>query len=96
MGWLDLLAIQGTVKSSPGLQLKSIHSSTLSFLYGPTLTSICDRWKDTIGVARHTFVGKVASVLFNMLSWSSPSNNSQATEMLWGGQLCLPYLEGVN
>ena len=40
--WLDLLAVQGTLKSSPTSQFKSISSSALSLLYGPTLTSIHD------------------------------------------------------
>ena len=44
--WFDLLAVQGTLKSSPTPQLKSINSSGLSFLYGPTLTSIHDYWKN--------------------------------------------------
>ena len=35
--WLDLLEVQGTLKSFPTPQLKSI-SSVLSFLYSPTLT----------------------------------------------------------
>ena len=39
----------------------------LSFLYGPTLASEHDYWK-TIALARWTFVGKVMSLLFNMLS----------------------------
>ena len=43
MDWLDLLAVQGTLKSL--LQFKSINSSVLSFLYGPTLTSTHDYWK---------------------------------------------------
>ena len=34
--WLDLLAVQGTLESSPTLQFKSINSSALSFLYSPT------------------------------------------------------------
>ena len=38
--WLDLLAVQGTLKSL--LQFKSIHFSVLSLLYGPPLTSIHD------------------------------------------------------
>ena len=49
MDCLDLLAIQGTLKSSPAPRFKSINSSVLSFLYGPTLTSIHDYWKN------HTF-----------------------------------------
>ena len=39
----------------------------LSFLYSPTLTSIHDCWK-TIALTRQTFVGKVMSLFFNMLS----------------------------
>ena len=47
MDWLDLFAVQGTLQeSSPTLQFKSINSSVLSFLYGPTLTSIHDYWKN--------------------------------------------------
>ena len=46
MDWLDLLAVQGTLKSSPTPQFKSINPLTLSFLYGPTLTSIHDYWKE--------------------------------------------------
>ena len=44
--WLDLLAVQGTLKSSPTPQFKSINSSAFSFLYSPTLTSIHDYWKN--------------------------------------------------
>ena len=47
MDWLDLLAIQGTLKSL--LQhhsFKSINSSVFSFLYSPTLTCIHDHWKN--------------------------------------------------
>ena len=44
--WFDLLVVQGTLKSSPAPQLESINSLVLSLLYGPTLTSICDYWKN--------------------------------------------------
>ena len=45
--WLDLLAAQGTLKSLlPTPQFKSVSSLALSFLYGPTLTSIHDHWKN--------------------------------------------------
>ena len=44
--WLDLLAVQGTLESSPTPQFKSINSLMLSFLYSPTLTSIHDYWKN--------------------------------------------------
>ena len=46
MNWLDLLAVQGTLKSSPIPQFKSINSLALSFLHSPTLTSIHDYWKN--------------------------------------------------
>ena len=47
MDWLELLAVQGTLKeSSPIPQFKSINSSALSFLHSPTLTSIHDHWKN--------------------------------------------------
>ena len=46
MDWLDLLAVQGTLKSSLTPQFKSISSLALSFLYSPTLTSIHDHWKN--------------------------------------------------
>ena len=67
MDWLDILAVQGTLKSSPSPQFKSINSSALSFLYSPTLIDIHDYWK-TIALTRQTFVGKVMFLLFNMLS----------------------------
>ena len=47
MDWLNLLAVQGTLKSL--LQhhsSKSINSSALSLLYGPTLTSVRDYWEN--------------------------------------------------
>ena len=45
MDWLDLPAVQGTLKSL--LQHhRSKTSSVLSFLYSPTLTSIHDHWKN--------------------------------------------------
>ena len=68
MDWLDLLAIQGTLKS-----LLQHHSSKASILRcsaffivqlsHPYLTT-----GKTIAMTRWTFVGKVISLLFNMLS----------------------------
>ena len=40
MDWLNHLAVQETFQSLLQHQLKSINSSALSFLYGPTLTSM--------------------------------------------------------
>ena len=45
MDWLDLLAVQGTLKSLTP-QFKSINSLVLSLLYSPTLISIHDQWKN--------------------------------------------------
>ena len=67
MDWLDLLAVQETLKGL--LQHHTLKASIfqLSLLYGPTLTFIHDYWR-TIAFTRWTFVGKVISMLFNMLS----------------------------
>ena len=42
INWFDLLAVQGTLKSSPVPQFESINSSAPSLLYGPTLTFVHD------------------------------------------------------
>ena len=44
--WLDLLVVQGTLKSPLQHHSKTINSSALSFLYGSTLTSLHDHWKN--------------------------------------------------
>ena len=44
--WSDLPAVQGTLKSSPAPQFKSINSLVLSLLYSPTRTSVHDYWKN--------------------------------------------------
>ena len=68
MDWLDLLAVQGTLKS-----LLQHHSSKISILWRsvffivqlshPYMTN-----RKTIALTRQTFVGKVMSLLFNMMS----------------------------
>ena len=40
-----------SLESSPTSQFKSINSSALSFLYSPTLTSIHDHWKISVGLS---------------------------------------------
>ena len=67
MDWFDLLPAQGTQESSPTPQFKSINSLALSFLHGPTPASNITTGK-TITLTRWRFVGKVMSLLFNMLS----------------------------
>ena len=51
MDWLDLLAVQGTLKESSPTQFKSINSSELSFLYNPTLICIQDYWENHSALA---------------------------------------------
>ena len=53
-------------ESSPTPQFKSINSSALRCSF--FLTSIHDHWKNRITLTRWTFVDKVMSLLFNMLS----------------------------
>ena len=62
MDWFDLLAVQGTLKTSPTPQFKSINSSSFSLLYSLTFTSIHDYWKS------HSFDYTDLCRLFNMLS----------------------------
>ena len=64
--WFDILAVQGILKSPPAPQFESINSLAFS-LYGPTLASVDDYWK-TIALTIGTFVSKVMSMLFNMLT----------------------------
>ena len=46
INWLDLLAVQGTLKSLLNTTIQKHQFSVLSFLYGPTLTSIHVYWKN--------------------------------------------------
>ena len=68
MDWLDLLAVQGTLKS-----LLQHHSSKASILRCSTffIVQISHPYMTTgktIALTRWTFVGKVKSLLFNLLS----------------------------
>ena len=69
LGWVGWTSLQSkdSQESSPTPQFKSINFSALSFLHSPNLTSIHDHWKNH-SLTRRTFVGKVLSLLFNMLS----------------------------
>ena len=44
--WFDILAVQGTLKSLFQHQFESISSLAFNLLYGPTLTSVRDYWKN--------------------------------------------------
>ena len=68
MDWLDLFAVQGTLKS-----LLQHHSSKASILRHSTFFTVqfphpYMTTGKTIALTRRTFVGKVMSLLFNMLS----------------------------
>ena len=69
INWLDLLAVWGTLKS----RLQH-HSSKVSILrcsvsFMVQLLTSKMTTKKTIALTRWTFVSKVMSLLFNMLSW---------------------------
>ena len=68
MDWLDLLAVQGTLKS-----LLQHHSSKVSILrhsafFTVQLSHPYMTIGKTVALTSRTFVGKVRSLLFNMLS----------------------------
>ena len=68
MDWLDLLAVQGTLKS-----LLQHHSSKASILWRSAFFTVqllhpYMTTGKTIALTRWTYVGKVMSLLFNMLS----------------------------
>ena len=67
MDWLDFLAVQGLSRVFSNTTVQKHHSWVLTFLYSPPLTSYMTTGK-TIALTRWTFVGKVMSLLFNMLS----------------------------
>ena len=68
MDWLDLLAVQGTLKSF--LQHHSLKASILwcSAFFTDQLSYLYMTTGKTIVLTRRTFVGKVMSLLLNMLS----------------------------
>ena len=68
MDWLDLLAVQGTLKSI--LQHHSSKASILlrSAFFIVQLSHPFMTTGKTIALTRRTFVGKVMSLLFNILS----------------------------
>ena len=68
MDWIDLLAVQGTLKS-----LLQHHSSKASILQHSAFFTVQFSHPyittgKTIALTRRTFVGQVMSLLFNMLS----------------------------
>ena len=69
MGWLDLLAVQGTLKSL--LQYHIFKASILccSAFFMVQLLHLYMTIGKTIALTRQTFVGKVMSLILNTLPW---------------------------
>ena len=91
MDWLHLLAVQGTLKS-----LFQHHSSQTSILQcsvffivqlsRPYMTT-----GETIPLTRRTFVGKVMSLLFNMLGHNFPSKEQASFNFMAAVTICSDF-----
>ena len=68
MDWLDLLAVQGTLKSLFQHHISKASILSHSALFIVQLSHPYMTTGKTIALTRRTFVGKVMSLLFNMLS----------------------------
>ena len=68
MDWLDLLAVQGTLKSLPQHHSSKASIFQCSAFFTVQLSHLYMTTGKTIALTRWTFVGKVMSLLFNMLS----------------------------
>ena len=95
MDWLDLFAVQGTLKS-----LLQCHSSKASILWWSAffivqLSHLYMTTGKTIALTRQTFVGKVLSPLFNMLSRLAIPFLPRSKRLLisWLQSLCTVILE---
>ena len=82
MDWLDLLAVQGTLKS-----LLQHHSSKASILWHSAFFTVQVSHPymttgKTIALTRWTFVGKVMFLLFNMLSAAAAAKSLQSCPIL--------------
>ena len=87
MDWLDLSAVQGTLKS-----LLQHHSSKASILWHSAfsmvqLSHLYMNTGKTIALTRRTFIGKVMSLLFNMLS------RLVITFLPWNKHLLISWLQ---
>ena len=80
MDWLDLLAVQGTLKS-----LLQHHSSKASILQHSAfsvvqISHLYMTTGNTVALTRWTFVGKVMSLLFNTLSATATAAAAKALQ----------------
>ena len=93
MDWMDLLAVQGTLKS-----LLQHHSSKASLLqrsafFTVQLSHPYVTIEKTIALNRRTFVGKVMSLLFNMLFVIAFLPRGKCLLILWLQSLSAVILE---
>ena len=70
MGWLDLLAVQRTLKSLLQHHISKASILRHSAFFTVQISHPYMTTGKTIALTRRTFVGKVMSLLFNMLTWS--------------------------
>ena len=94
MDWLDLLAVQGTLKS-----LLQHHTSKASILQCSAffMVQLSHPYMTTgkiIALTRRTFVGKVMSLLFNILSRCSQSSDSRS--VVWGSMVVPETIQEVH
>ena len=68
MDWLDLLAVQGTLKSLPQQHSSKASILQCSAFFTVQLSHPCMTTGKTVALTRRTFVDKVMFLLFNMLS----------------------------
>ena len=77
--WFGLFAVQGNLKSLLWHDsLKASLLQYLAFFYCPALTSVHDYWKNQY-LTIWTFVGKIMSLLCNMLSSFAPPPTEQVS-----------------
>ena len=68
MDWLNLLAVQGTLKSLPQHYSSKVSILQCSAFFIVQLSHPYMTTAETIALTRRTFVGKIMSLLFNILS----------------------------
>ena len=96
MDWLDLLAVQGTCKSF--LQHHSSEASILqhSAFFTVPLSHPYMTTGKTIALTRRTFVGKVMSLLFNMLSSTTTTTTTTTPTTTKSLQSCPTLCDPID
>ena len=88
--WFDLLAPKNSQESSLAPQFKSILSSVLRLLCGPTLTSLHDYWKLSSVLVVNSFRSKICCIcLQSRLLWTVISPAMWLLLVLCSSFLCL-------